>query len=205
MVDPSWRQASYKEGKAALPRNAILRDCHPGCLNVNKKILVVDDDPAIRTLLCTVLRRQGLDVTSAVDGLDALDKARSIDGLALILLDVMMPNLDGPGFLAALKESGLPSLPIIVVITAGHELDNEKLDRKLVSGVVRKPFDIFEVAALVSEALSNVSDSLEPPPPAAEKVLLTDGMRLPISNPNPDPLPAADPPSRNTGEQNLVK
>ena len=174
---------------------------------MNRKILVVDDDPAIRTLLCTVLRRQGLDVTSAVDGLDALAKARSIDGLALILLDVMMPNLDGPGFLAALKESGLPSLPMIVVITAGHEMDNEKLDRNLVAGVVRKPFDIFEVAALVNDALSNVSDSLEAPPPSAEKVLLTAGVRLPISNsdPDPDPVPAADLPCRNSGEQNLVK
>ncbi len=94
---------------------------------MEKKILVVDDDPAIRTLLCTVLRRQGLQVESAVDGLDALKKVRTLEGIALILLDVMMPNLDGPGFVATLRKSNLARLPMILVITAGHESGSKSL------------------------------------------------------------------------------
>ncbi|MEO8216395.1 MAG: response regulator [Acidobacteriota bacterium] len=150
---------------------------------MEKKILVVDDDPAIRTLLCTVLRRQGLQVESAVDGLDALKKVRTLEGIALILLDVMMPNLDGPGFVTALRESNLGRLPMIVVITAGHEIGLERLDRQLVAGILRKPFDIFEVASMVNEALSAIPDDTQAvhENAAPNAVLLTTGLRLSIS------------------------
>ncbi len=62
----------------------------------NRTLLVVDDDNAIRNLLCRVLRRQGYRVFEATDGIEALEVAATIPGaLDLLVTDVVMPRMDG--------------------------------------------------------------------------------------------------------------
>lgn len=69
-----------------------------------KKVLVVDDDQYIRDLYCELLEAEKYEVTTAVDGQDGLLKATE-GGYDLILLDAMMPKIDGLGVLKALKEN----------------------------------------------------------------------------------------------------
>ena len=69
-----------------------------------KKILIVEDDTYTRELYEEVLKEEGFEVTSAVDGEEGLVKAKQ-GGFHLILLDLMMPKLDGIGFLKGLKDS----------------------------------------------------------------------------------------------------
>src|SRR3982750_1535716 len=104
-----------------------------------KRILVVDDDDAIRALLFTVLRRRGFRVDTARNGAEALERCANCR-YSLLLLDLMMPRMTGYEVLTEI-ESWEPALrPCIIVLTAGNEPRNISAD--LVAGTVRKPFDI---------------------------------------------------------------
>src|SRR2546430_17408132 len=82
------------------------------------QILVVEDDDAIRSLLVAALRREPFDVHSAVHGADALQMTRTTE-YALILLDLMMPTLNGIEFLKEFHETNQGSRKVIIVISAG--------------------------------------------------------------------------------------
>jgi DNA-binding response OmpR family regulator len=103
------------------------------------KILVVDDDPGIRQLLVDVLEMDGHTVKVAVDGNDGL---RVFDVLRpdFVILDVMMPGLDGYGVLAKIREQEDDPVPILMLTASA---DTESSTRGWVGGVdyyLAKPF-----------------------------------------------------------------
>ncbi|HET7435628.1 MAG TPA: response regulator [Thermoanaerobaculia bacterium] len=142
-----------------------------------KRILVVDDDDAIRTLLSTVLGRRGLVVDSARNGVEALEHCR-LCSYSLILLDLMMPRMNGYDFLTQLDAISFDTQPIVIVLTAGLE---PRPESRLVSALVRKPFDISLLLDAVSGALASRDAATQPPdcPPAG-----TDGMPKRTPKPN---------------------
>jgi CheY-like chemotaxis protein len=81
------------------------------------RVLVVDDEAVIRQLIVINLELEGFEVHQAVDGLDALDKARELDP-DVVTLDVMMPNLDGIGAAERLRADPSTSRARIVLISA---------------------------------------------------------------------------------------
>ena len=103
-----------------------------------KRILVVDDDAAIRALVMTVLGRRGLAVDGARNGAEALERVRRCH-YAVMLLDLMMPILNGWQVLEQIAQRAADARPVIIVLTAGDVLD---LPADLVAGTVRKPFDV---------------------------------------------------------------
>jgi two-component system alkaline phosphatase synthesis response regulator PhoP len=119
-----------------------------------KRILIVDDDDAIRALLMTVLRRRGFDVDAARNGVEALERCNRCN-YALLLLDLMMPRMSGWELIEQLapriKEKGLP---LVIVLTAG--LEPAGLDPTLVIGAIRKPFDIPMLMDMVLGCLSTI-------------------------------------------------
>ena len=82
-------------------------------------VLVADDDPAMRTLVATIMKTQGFEVAEAVDGLDALDQAQRL-APAIMLLDMDMPRLDGFGVLEALRRR-LAGRAVPVVVVTVHD------------------------------------------------------------------------------------
>src|SRR5262245_59046120 len=89
------------------------------------RILVVDDDRDIREVLALLLESEGHDVEVAADGADALEKLRRGLCPAVVLLDMMMPRLDGEGLVRAMRaDPHLASLPFIIV--TGHHLGRQK-------------------------------------------------------------------------------
>ena len=77
-------------------------------------VLVVDDDPDVRGLLETYLELEGFDVLTATNGCDALQRLRDARP-SVILLDLMMPVMDGEKFRAAqLKDASISAIPVIV-------------------------------------------------------------------------------------------
>lgn len=87
-----------------------------------KKILLIEDDVFTRELYEDVFRNAGFDLESAPDGEAGLAKARE-GGYNLILLDVMMPKLDGLGFLKGLKAAPpkKPNGPILLLTNLAHD------------------------------------------------------------------------------------
>jgi two-component system, OmpR family, alkaline phosphatase synthesis response regulator PhoP len=120
------------------------------------KVLVIDDEAPIR-LLCRVnLEAEGMEVIEAADGPSGLERARA-DAPDVILLDVMMPGLDGWRVAEELLDNpGTENIPI-VFLTARAELRDRARGIDL-GGVdyVTKPFNPVELAPLVRDLLSRV-------------------------------------------------
>ena len=105
------------------------------------RVLVVDDEPAIRLLVTKALEKNGFVVETAVDGVDALHKLENGE-YHLMVLDVMMPRLDGFGVIE--KISG-PTAPKVLIVTAASPAVLKQLPKDRVAGVITKPFDIREL------------------------------------------------------------
>jgi DNA-binding response OmpR family regulator len=115
------------------------------------RILIVDDEPMVRETIAQVLREEGYTVEVADDGTDALVKldARRPDA---VLLDLMMPGMNGRQFLTALREErGDDQLPV-VVMTAVHGVGERALSLGA-TDVVEKPFDIDDLLGKIALAV----------------------------------------------------
>jgi CheY-like chemotaxis protein len=119
-----------------------------------KKILVIDDDLAIRVLLQAVLRRMKFDVELAEDGAAGLDKVRANGKFDLILLDLMMPRLNGYEFIEKITEEMPERRPHIIVFTAAGKRGVEKIPANAVCNSILKPFDLERFIEMISDCIS---------------------------------------------------
>jgi two-component system response regulator ResD len=115
-----------------------------------KKILVVDDDDAIRAMVERVLKREQYDVESARDGHEAIEKLNRND-YATVLLDLMMPRVDGHGVLRYLEENHEVPKPFVIVMTANLQGASETAAARPVFRILSKPFDIRQLVDHVRE------------------------------------------------------
>lgn len=107
------------------------------------RLLLVDDDDDIRTIATISLERVGgWTVVAASSGAAAVAIAQADDAFDAVLLDVMMPDLDGPATLERLR-SGLlsPDVPIVFLTAKLQPADQARLNRLGAAGVLAKPFD----------------------------------------------------------------
>jgi CheY-like chemotaxis protein len=111
------------------------------------KVLIVDDDEDIRLVSEVAVRRIGKwDVVVAATGEEALERART-EQPDVILLDVMMPRLNGPATLALLRQE--PTTASIPVIFLTAKVQKHEVDRYMAlgaTGVIRKPFDVMTLS-----------------------------------------------------------
>jgi CheY-like chemotaxis protein len=119
----------------------------------NRCILVVDDDPGIRLLLVTFLRRRGFRLLEARDGYEALQTMRA-GSADLVILDLMMPDVSGWDVLAErAADPSLQRIPMIVVTaTTCREVTAGLVDQD-VYAVVAKPFDLDALLTVVTTCL----------------------------------------------------
>jgi len=113
-------------------------------------ILVVEDDKHVRRLLEAVLKREGYDVVTAEDGVKALEVLDS-QHIDLIILDIMMPNMDG--IEACIKIRETQKFPIIMLSAKGQELDKINGLSVGADDYVTKPFSPLELVARVKSQL----------------------------------------------------
>jgi CheY-like chemotaxis protein len=110
-------------------------------------VLVVDDDDPIRETLCELLTEEGYDVHHAADGRQALDRLRTGLRPCVILLDLMMPVMDGASFRAAqLEDPALKGIPVVLVTAAGHQVAMTVPAQ----AILHKPLNIEEVLEKVA-------------------------------------------------------
>jgi CheY-like chemotaxis protein len=117
-----------------------------------KRVLVVDDDDAIRMMVERVLKREQYEVESARDGFEAIEKLTRND-YTTVLLDLMMPRVDGHGVLRYLEER--PKAPAVIVMTANMHSAQETASAGPVFRVLSKPFDIRQLVSHVHECVAS--------------------------------------------------
>jgi chemosensory pili system protein ChpA (sensor histidine kinase/response regulator) len=118
--------------------------------HLKKKVLVVDDDDAIRAMVERVLQREQFEVDSARDGHEAIEKLTRSD-YATVLLDLMMPRVDGHGVLRYLEENHEVPKPFVIVMTANLQGASETAAARPVFRILSKPFDIQQLVSHVRE------------------------------------------------------
>jgi DNA-binding response OmpR family regulator len=107
----------------------------------NRRALVVDDDEPIRTLLATIVEHQGYAVDTANDGEQAIDRIDA-DGYSLVLLDLMMPRVDGYTVLRHIRDSRPDLLRCTIIASAVPERDILNKVSDQVFRIHIKPFDM---------------------------------------------------------------
>ena len=118
-----------------------------------RKILVLEDEPAVQTLIYKQLTSQGFVVTLASDGLDGLMKLEQVKP-DIIVCDVMMPNLDGMEFVKAIKGNDATQRIPVIFLTAKTD------PRSMIDGInvgarfyVTKPFQLDDLLGKIARAL----------------------------------------------------
>ena len=122
------------------------------------KILIVDDDPAIREILRAYLSHEGYELSEAADGVSALALAPAAD---LVVLDLMLPEMDGLEVARHLRRD-LPELPILMLTARGEEEERVRGFEEGADDYVTKPFSPRELVARVRALLrrSGIHDRL---------------------------------------------
>ena len=112
---------------------------------IQKRILVVDDEPDIVKTVAKAIRRQGFDVVSAADGEEALERVKDSHP-DLVILDIQMPKLDGIAVLQKIKgDPQTTSLPVIMLTAKAGDEDMFKGYKYGANYYIPKPFKIAEV------------------------------------------------------------
>ena len=126
------------------------------------RILVIDDDLAIRVLLQAVLRRMKFDVELAEDGAAGLEKLQGGNKYDLILLDLMMPRLNGYEFIEQISQRYSDDRPHIVVFTAAGKRGVDKIPPNAVCNSILKPFDLDTFIEIITDCVHRQHETSRP-------------------------------------------
>lgn len=126
----------------------------PADLTGAGRILVVEDEDAVRSFVVAALEDRGYEVTTASDGEEALDIiAEDAEGFDLVLSDVMMPEVDGPTLIVRAREEHGLKAKVIFMSGYAENAVREQLDRVEGAGYIQKPFSLKGLAAKVKTVL----------------------------------------------------
>ena len=122
--------------------------------NNKKKILIIEDEATLQKALSDTLIKEGYEVVSAIDGLIGLDLARS-ENPDLILLDIILPGMDGFDVLRNIKQKDNSEVPVIILTNLSDLDDIQKaLDIGATTYLVKADFHLVDVLKKVEEVLA---------------------------------------------------
>ncbi len=121
------------------------------------RVLVVDDEAAIRALVAKIVERSGLPVDTACDGSEAIAMMQKHQ-YAVIVVDLMMPVVDGFGVIEHVRNMTAPR-PAVIVASATDSATLRQLDGTVVHSIIRKPFEIDVLGDLVVAAARNEGEA----------------------------------------------
>ncbi|MDP9194475.1 MAG: response regulator [Acidobacteriota bacterium] len=114
----------------------------------NRRVLVVDDDQNTRRILVSAMRQKSLVIDEAAGGREAIELLRE-HTYSVVVLDLLMPEVNGFGVLDFIDETAA-SAPVVLVVSGADRNVLEELDSRRVHGIIRKPFMPQEVADVVA-------------------------------------------------------
>jgi CheY-like chemotaxis protein len=121
------------------------------------RILVVDDSPTIRKVVSAILARHGYEASSASDGQHALDVLSDSERFDLVLLDFVMPRMNGYQFCRAVRaQDRLCTLPIVLMSAKSDKIREQFVQQTGAIDAITKPFDAQALVAVIENALKRV-------------------------------------------------
>ena len=121
------------------------------------KILLVDDEERMRKLIRDFLAKEGFQVDECTNGLEAVDKCRMDPSVSLVIMDVMMPVMDGyeaTREIRALSDKKLAEIPVIAMTANAFSEDVQKASEAGMNAHVAKPIDINELKKTLNDILA---------------------------------------------------
>ncbi len=140
---------------------------------MDKRILIVDDEPAIIKGLQFSLKQDGYHVDTAIDGEEAVEKF-SNNQFDLVVLDVMLPKLNGLGVLQKIRERS--TLPVIMLTAKGEDIDKILGLEYGADDYMTKPFNILELKARIKAIFRRMNGG------AGEQLVKTKNMEINMAN-----------------------
>jgi CheY-like chemotaxis protein len=133
------------------PKRKMLEQIHAAdAVLTGKKVLIVDDDIRNLFAMTSLLERFNVEVVSAENGKDAIDVLKQTPDIDIVLMDVMMPEMDGYETMRAIRKiNKLKSLPIIAITAKAMKGDREKCLEAGASDYIPKPIDTDQLLALM--------------------------------------------------------
>jgi CheY-like chemotaxis protein len=124
---------------------------------MNPRLLLVEDDESIRAIAHLSLERiGGWSVVDAPCGEDALQILTKGEVFAAVLMDVMMPGLDGPATLRRLQDDGLlANTPVVFLTAKAQRAEWQRLEALGAAGVIAKPFDPLTLAGQLQDLIQS--------------------------------------------------
>ena len=119
---------------------------------IQSKIMVVDDSDDVRELIGTFLQTRGYEITTATDGIDALEKLAS-ETFPLIITDINMPKMNGPELLDTMSRSRQGYKAVVMSTYIEDEVKTE-LQKKGAVAFLLKPFSLRQLEDIVAQGLS---------------------------------------------------
>jgi DNA-binding response OmpR family regulator len=132
-----------------------------------KRILVIEDEARLRRVLVDFLRSEGYEVTVATDGATGLQLA-TVSQPHIIVLDVMLPNVNGFDVCRSIRSSGI-NTPVLIITAKGEETDKVLGLELGADDYITKPFGLRELHARIRARLRNVPNA---PPPIGERLAI---------------------------------
>lgn len=146
-----------------------------------QRILVVDDSATIRKVVCAILGRHGYDARAAGDGQTALSALSEGDPFDLVLLDFVMPKMNGFQFCRALRaKDEIKLMPVVLMSAKSDKIREQFVQQTGAVDAITKPFDAQALVAAVENALRRVSSGWTQSTPA----LVLDESDIPLSTRN---------------------
>ena len=120
------------------------------------KVLVVDDEQDIRTLLNIYLKKLGYEVVEAADGVEAVEAARANSDIDLIVMDIMMPVMNGYNAtkrIRSMDREDAKEIPIIAMTANAFEEDKRDAIEAGMNGHVAKPIQVDKLLSMLAEVI----------------------------------------------------
>ncbi len=126
-------------------------------MDTGKKILLIEDDPFLGDLLVMHMRKAGLTADLAVDGEKGLEKVRQ-EKPDLILLDILLPGIDGYEVLRSLKaDKDFAKIPVLILSNLSQGGDSKRFkELGAVGFLIKANFDLGDIVEKIKEILTNV-------------------------------------------------
>lgn len=135
------------------------------------RILVVDDSPTIRKVVATILASQDYEAITADDGQDALSKIKAGEEVDLVLLDFVMPRMNGYQFCRELRANpDRANVPVVLMSAKGDKIRGQFVQQTGAIDAITKPFDARGLIAVVEGALKKHEEGRGRPVPEAAQM-----------------------------------